>query len=122
MWSFKVKVSNLKLQGRNNERKGEERVDDTAWKVSVFGVILVILLSISPYSVRMRENADQDNSEYGHFLRSVTPSFPKNFKKYYFLIQKPDENGLFATVLKVILLKLHFNANVSWNFLNILLR
>ena len=26
--------------------------------------------SISPYSVRMRENADQNNSEYGHFLRS----------------------------------------------------
>ena len=25
---------------------------------------------ISPYSVRMRENADQKNSEYGHFLRS----------------------------------------------------
>ena len=22
------------------------------------------------YSVRMRENADQNNSEYGHFLRS----------------------------------------------------
>ena len=26
--------------------------------------------SISPYSVQMRENADQNNSEYGHFLRS----------------------------------------------------
>ena len=25
----------------------------------------------TPYSVRMRENADQNNSEYGHFLRSV---------------------------------------------------
>ena len=25
---------------------------------------------ISPYSVRMRENADQNNSEYEHFLRS----------------------------------------------------
>ena len=24
-----------------------------------------------PYSVRMRENKDQDNFEYGHFLRSV---------------------------------------------------
>ena len=28
--------------------------------------------SISPYSVRMPENADQSNSEYGHFLRSVS--------------------------------------------------
>ena len=27
--------------------------------------------SISPYSVRMRENVDQNNSEYGHFSRSV---------------------------------------------------
>ena len=29
------------------------------------------ILRISPYSVRMRENADENNSEYGHFLRSV---------------------------------------------------
>ena len=27
--------------------------------------------SISPYSIRMRENTDQNNSEYGHFLRSM---------------------------------------------------
>ena len=33
----------------------------------VFGVILV---RIFPYSVRMRENADQNDSEYGHFSRS----------------------------------------------------
>ena len=26
---------------------------------------------MSPYSVWMRENADQINSEYAHFLRSV---------------------------------------------------
>ena len=25
--------------------------------------------SISPYSVRMRENTDKNNSEYGHFSR-----------------------------------------------------
>ena len=29
------------------------------------------ILHISPYSVRNQENADQNNSEYGHFLRSV---------------------------------------------------
>ena len=29
------------------------------------------ILRISPYSVRMRENKEQNNSEYGHFLRSV---------------------------------------------------
>ena len=26
---------------------------------------------VSPYSVRMQENANENNSEYGHFLRSV---------------------------------------------------
>ena len=29
---------------------------------------------ISPHSVRMRENADQNNSEYGHFLCSENVS------------------------------------------------
>ena len=27
---------------------------------------------INEYSVRMRENVEQNNSEYGHFLRSVS--------------------------------------------------
>ena len=38
----------------------------TAQNVSVFGVILV-----SPYSARIWENADQNNSEYGHFSLTV---------------------------------------------------
>ena len=51
----------------------------TAWNVSVSGVILVRIFphldskrgkSISPYLVRMRENTDQNNSEYGHVPRS----------------------------------------------------
>ena len=29
------------------------------------------ILRISPFSSRIQENADQNNSEYGHFLRSV---------------------------------------------------
>ena len=29
------------------------------------------ILHISLYSVRIRENADKNNSEYGHFSRSV---------------------------------------------------
>ena len=35
--------------------------------------------SISPYSVQMRKNADQNNSKYGHFSRSVwdTKMLPK---------------------------------------------
>ena len=43
-------------------------------------------LGISPYSVRMRENADQNNSEYGPFSRSgiycgMTFLNPSNFLK-----------------------------------------
>ena len=34
------------------------------------------ILRISPYSVRMREIADQNNSEYGHFLRSGNHFIP----------------------------------------------
>ena len=39
-------------------------------------LLLVIWLYtpyLSVYSVRMRENADQNNSEYGHFLGSAIP-------------------------------------------------
>ena len=45
--------------------------------MSVFGVILVCIFPhseirrISPYFVQMQENADQNNSESGYFLRSV---------------------------------------------------
>ena len=49
----------------------------TAWEVFVFGVILVRILLHSDwirrdnvYPVRMHENADQNNSKDGHFLRS----------------------------------------------------
>ena len=54
-------------------------INVTAWKVSVFGFILVLFriwteygekLRIFPYSVRMRENADQNSSKYGLFLHS----------------------------------------------------
>ena len=36
-----------------------------------FGLNTERILRISPDLVRMRQNADQNNSEYGHFLRSV---------------------------------------------------
>ena len=64
--------------------KQAPRVIITAWKVSVFGVILVrIFPHISMYSVRMRENVDQNNSKYGHFLRSV-------YLEGFELIRKPS--------------------------------
>ena len=34
------------------------------------------ILRISPYSVRIRENADQNNSEYGHFYVMIMSDFP----------------------------------------------
>ena len=40
---------------------------------------------ISLYSVWMRENADQNNSDYGHFLRSVV---------LYKMLIKPDFNSM----------------------------
>ena len=52
--------------------------EHTALKVSVFGIIFVrifshshfsYLLYISPYSVQIRENTDQNNSDYGHFTQ-----------------------------------------------------
>ena len=63
----------------------------TAWKVSVFGVILVRIFphsdwigrdtSISPYLVRMRGNTDQNNSEYRHFLRKWIEGKKQNVAK-----------------------------------------
>ena len=42
----------------------------TAWKVPIFGVSLAFGLNTDWYSIQMREDASQNNSEYGHFLRS----------------------------------------------------
>ena len=71
----------------------------TAWKASVFGVFLVRIfphrteygeiLRISPYSVRMRENADQKNSEYRCFSRSVS-YFHFHSLYYFFLLKQAD--------------------------------
>ena len=62
-------------------------IHGTAWKVSVFGVILVRLFPLSdwirifPYLIQMRENTDQNNSEYGHFLRSVKYTYFSQFSR-----------------------------------------
>ena len=50
----------------------------TTRNVSVLGVIQVRIFPhscISPYSVRMLQNADQNNFKYGLFLRSVYENF-----------------------------------------------
>ena len=52
-------------------------------------------IRISPYSVRMPENRDQNNFEYGHFSRSVCFS-DKEFDKFLVLfsnIQNADSQS-----------------------------
>ena len=60
----------------------------SALKVSVFVVILVRIFTysdwiqkirISTYLVWMQENADQNNSEYEHFLRSDLQRVDQNW-------------------------------------------
>ena len=41
----------------------------------------VEIRSISPYLVQMRKNADQNNSEYGHFSRSVGKGLLSHLKQ-----------------------------------------
>ena len=64
------------------------------------------LWSISPYSVQMRENTDQKNSEYGHFSRSNSGStclnvkdprkglFPKNGRMFESIPPTADDLAL----------------------------
>ena len=70
-----------------------------AWKVCVFGVILVriflhsdwiwrdyLSVSIFPYSIPMRENADQNNCKYKHFFRSVVQVSVKDGSNIFFCL------------------------------------
>ena len=60
-------------------------VNNTVLKMSVFGVALVRIFPHSDWirrdreyisvSIQMQENTDQNNSEYGHALRSVSERF-----------------------------------------------
>ena len=72
----------------------------TAYKVSVFGVFWSLfsciqteyseILRISPYSVRMQENADQENAEYEHFscsmLQLIFCSSPAQLTNFVFKV------------------------------------
>ena len=72
----------------------------TVQKVSASGVFWSVffcilteygqILRMSPYSVQMRENMDQKNSEYGHFSRSASnkrlTSRCVTYQKYYYNI------------------------------------
>ena len=68
----------------------------TVGKVLIFGVVLVRIFphsywiwrdkNISPYSVQIRENADQNNSKYVHFLRRTNDWY---FVKIFFWKKPP---------------------------------
>ena len=58
-------------------------------KVFAFRIMLVLIfphspfrLLISTYSVRMRENTDQNNPEYGRFSRSASVSYYRSTDTY----------------------------------------
>ena len=40
--------------------------------------------SISPYSLRIRENTDQNNSKYGHFVRNESDTHSNFFFLFFF--------------------------------------
>ena len=62
------------------------------------------ILRISPYSVRMRKNVDQSNSEYRHFSRSVI-IHSNDFKFSLKIVNKLfSETILFFKNVEVILL------------------
>ena len=71
--------------------------------------------SISPYSVRIRENADQKNSEYGHF--SCSPCKNLNEIPCYILSEKPVWT-VFEIPSLVLVLK-YSNEPRSFNFIGI---
>ena len=82
----------------------------------MFGVILVLIFccirtkygeirSISPYSVRVREDMDQNNSEYGHFWRSevyITTKMVKNMMKSMVVMSLVMMQGLKNSVEQLI--------------------
>ena len=50
-----------------------------------------------PYSVRLRENTDQNNSEHGHFLRSA------NISIFFFTCNKLVRSKVSTTIIKTYL-------------------
>ena len=85
------------------------------------------ILCISPYSVRMQENTDQNNFEYGHFSRS------KNYwrmkigasdcyrKKLVSLLCKKGLQNYLLTIISLFLFKItlqYLTSNLSSRFWN----
>ena len=81
-----LKIIVIKKLGGTESEEMKKGVTPTAWKMSVFGVILVCIFpafrlyteesSVSLHNQSKCGDADQNNSEYGgQFLRSVIKTF-----------------------------------------------
>ena len=84
-WSADCSCTQLELEFLSVCKKNTHR-NSTAWKVTVFGVILVHIFPDSDWIFRMGENADQNNSEYGHFTQCRV--LEKDFTLIIFVWQK----------------------------------
>ena len=69
-------------------------------------MVRIFILRISSYSVQMRENTDQNNSEYGHFLRSA------RFKTKL-VWDKPTKITIKNTIFKILELLENFFSPVE---------
>ena len=59
-----------------------------------------------PYSVRMRENVDQNNSKYGHFLHNVNNRW---YKLICFNVERKKSTLLLAAFLMTIKVYKHWS-------------
>ena len=82
-WSADCSCTQLEFEFLSVCKKNIYR-NSTAWKVTVCGVILVHIFPHSDWIFRMGENAAQNNSEYGHFLRSVEYQKKISFSSFSF--------------------------------------
>ena len=92
-------------------------------KVSVLGIILVHIFPHSDWirTVRMREGKDQNNSEYGHFLRSISNlklvfksndhDYPKNFINLY--IKRFSDKSLVQNKVSLTVWQCFVRATIS---------
>ena len=72
-WIIRTTENNLENNSKLENIKLNIMVSDTAWKVSVFRVVLV----------RIFPQSDQNNYEYGHFLRSKIWAIFSFFSRCY---------------------------------------
>ena len=121
-WFLKQPLRNFELKGQKQTLHCVKSVPIRSYSGPYFPAFrrnskryFLSLRSISPYSVRMRENTDENNSEYGHFSHSVscivawglTPStISKNLRNYMKILAVIEINTscFFAGILLSIVI------------------